>query len=291
LRTATGGLSRPMPDRAPLPAHVTMPLLDVVIRNSLDEDYQHVAAVRAAAGEAPGQRPMRWRAAVIIGIFALLLVVAVVQKQSEAGTDALAREALIHQMGTKSQELRDANRQVGELRDEIQSLNSSLARLTRSERSAAAANLSLGAIAGYAAVAGEGVKVTLDNAPGGAQDGVVRDEDLATLVDGLWAAGAEAISINGRRLTVTSGIRTAGSAILVHDRALRPPYVLLAIGDRNTLQSKFVETSSGENFLGLRSRFGFVFRMQNEKQLRLPAAHQPDVARATPYRPTQEVAP
>jgi uncharacterized protein YlxW (UPF0749 family) len=280
-----------MPERAPLPAHVTMPLLDVVIRNSLDQDYQHVAAVRAATGESADARPMRWRAAVVVGLFGLLLVIAAVQNQSEAGTEALAREALIHQTNAKSKELRDANRQIGDLRDEIQSESAELLRLTRAERSAAAANLKLAGLAGYAAVRGEGVKITLDNAPGGDQDGVVRDEDLATLVDGLWAAGAEAISINGRRLTVTSGIRTAGSAILVHDSALRPPYVVLAIGDSNTLQSRFVETSSGSAFLGLRSRFGFVFRMQNEKQLRLPAAHRPDVARATPVtprRPTQD---
>jgi uncharacterized protein YlxW (UPF0749 family) len=274
-----------MPERAPLPAHVTMPLLDVVIRNSLDQDYQHVAAVRAAAGEPAGARPMRWRAAVVVGLFGLLLVIAAVQNQSEAGTEALAREALIHQTQAKSNELRGANRQIGDLREEIQSGNSALARLTRAERSAAAANLKLAAVAGYAVVTGEGVKVTLDNAPGGAPEGVVHDEDLATLVDGLWAAGAEAISINGRRLTVTSGIRTAGSAILVHDSALRPPYVLQAIGDRNALQSRFVETSSGSSFLGLRSRFGFVFRMQNEKQLRLPAAPRPDVARARPVTP------
>jgi uncharacterized protein YlxW (UPF0749 family) len=271
-----------MPERAPLPAHVTMPLLDVVIRNSLDQDYQHVAAVRAATGETADARPMRWRAAVVVGVFGLMLVIAAVQTQSEAGTEALAREALIHQINARSAESREAKREIGELQDEIQSSNAALLRLTRAERAAAAANLKLAGIAGYAAVTGEGVRITLDNAPGGDQDGVVRDEDLATLVDGLWAAGAEAISINGRRLTVTSGIRTAGSAILVHDRALRPPYVVLAIGDRNTLQSRFVETSSGSTFLGLRSRFGFVFRMQNETQLRLPAAHRPDVARATP---------
>lgn len=270
-----------MPERAPLPAHVTMPLLDVIIRNSMDQDYQHVAAVRAASGQSSEARPMRWRAAIVVGVFGLLLVVAAVQTQSEAGTDALAREALIHQINAKRGEQRAANREMGDLRATIQSETARLARLTGSERSLAAANLKLAGIAGYAAVAGEGVRFTLDNAPGDDPDGVVRDEDLATVIDGLWASGAEAISINGRRLTVTSGIRTAGSAILVHDHALRPPYVVLAVGDSNTMQSRFVETSSGNTFLGLRARFGFDFRMENEKQLRLPAAHRPDVARAT----------
>lgn len=281
-----------MPERAPLPAHVTMPLLDVVIRNSLDVDYQHVAEVRKAAGEPASEGVRRWPAAGIVAVFGLLLVVAAVQTKASAGADALARDELVHQIGLKRDGLRDANREIGDLQDEITSLTTRQQSLTRTENSLAAHNDDVGAVAGYHAVHGGGVKASLDNSADGSADGVVRDEDLATLVDGLWAAGAEAISINGIRLTVTTGIRTAGSAILVHDRALRPPYVVLAVGDVNSLQSRFVETSSGVDFLGLRSRFGFVFSMNNQTNLRLPAAARPDLVRAKPAdAKTEEVAP
>ena len=283
-----------MPDRAPLPPHVTMPLLDVVIRNSLDQDYQHVAAVRAATGETREGGAMHWRAAVVVGLFGLLLVIAAVQTQASADSNALAREQLLQQIDNRRDDLRDAEREVGELRDEITMLTALQTRLVRSDRAAAAANLRLSGITGFAPVAGEGVRITLDDAPGGDNDGVVRDEDLALLVDGLWAAGAEAVAVNGQRLTATTGIRTAGSAIQVHDRALLPPYTVLAIGNRNTLQSRFVETSSGLGFLNLRSRFGFHFHMENDKTLRLPAAPRPDLVRATRAKPdpkTQEVTP
>ncbi|MDO7866792.1 DUF881 domain-containing protein [Nocardioides jiangxiensis] len=281
-----------MPDRAPLPPHVTMPLLDVVIRNSLDVDYQHVAEVRKAAGGSGAEGPRRWRSAAVVAVFGLLLVVAAVQTRASAGADALARDELVRQIDLKRDGLRDANRQIGDLQDQIASLTTRQQSLTHTENSLAARNDEVGALAGYHAVHGGGVKVTLDNAADGSSDGVVRDEDLATLVDGLWAAGAEAIAINGIRLTVTTGIRTAGSAILVHDRALRPPYVLQAVGNVNTLQSRFVETSSGIDFLGLRSRFGFVFAMNNQTNLRLPAAARPDLVRAKPVdAKTEEVAP
>ena len=39
-----------MPDSRTLPEHVTLPLLTLVTRNSLDEDYQHVADRKAEAG-------------------------------------------------------------------------------------------------------------------------------------------------------------------------------------------------------------------------------------------------
>lgn len=278
-----------MPDRSPLPPHVTMPLLDVVIRNSLDVDYQHVAETRRAAGE-PAAPASRWRSAAIVGLFGLLLVVAAVQTRAAADAEALAREELVQQIDAKSSALRSAQREIGELQDEIEVLTAQQRSLTRTERSVATRNDAVGALAGYTAVKGEGVRVTLDDSADGSADGVVRDEDLATLVDGLWGAGAEAIAVNGIRLTATSGIRTAGSAILIHDRSLRPPYEVLAVGDMNTLQSRFVETSSGVAFLGLRSRFGFVFSMDNDTNLRLPAAPRPDLVRAVPAPDsTQEV--
>lgn len=283
-----------MPDRSPLPPHVTMPLLDVVMRNSLDVDYQHVAAARRAAGE-PDAPVQRWRAAVIVGLFGLLLVVAAVQTRAAADADALAREELVQQIDAQSEELRGAQRQIGDLQDEIEALTARQRSLARTERSTATRNDAVGALAGYTAVKGEGVRIALDDSADGSSDGVVRDEDLATLVDGLWGAGAEAVAVNGIRLTGTSGIRNAGSAILIHDRSLRPPYEVLAIGDVNTLQSRFVETSSGVGFLGLRSRFGFVFSMDNDTNLRLPAAPRPDLVRAVPApvrsNSSQEVTP
>ena len=46
------------------------------------------------------------------------------------------------------------------------------------------------------------------------------DRDLQVIVNGLWAAGAEAIAVNGQRLTACSAIRSAGEAILVDFRPL-----------------------------------------------------------------------
>src|SRR5690625_1839434 len=80
------------------------------------------------------------------------------------------------------------------------------------------------------ALRGPGVVLTLeDSAPLPAAPGVtegavnrVTDADLQLAVNGLWAAGAEAIAVNGQRLTSTSAIRTAGPAVLVGVRACTP---------------------------------------------------------------------
>jgi uncharacterized protein YlxW (UPF0749 family) len=102
----------------------------------------------------------------------------------------------------------------------------------------------------------------------------VRDRDLRPLVDGLWNAGAEAIAINGQRLTARSPIRNSGVAIHVNFRPLSPPYVILAIGDRASLQADLMETTSGLTFRDTAAHFGFPWTMDNEDRLSLPAAPQ-----------------
>ena len=75
------------------------------------------------------------------------------------------------------------------------------------------------------------MRVVADDAPGAdSARNEVLDTDLQKLVNGLWEAGAEAISINGQRLTNLSTIRQAGGAITVNARSLRPP--VRRLGDR-----------------------------------------------------------
>ncbi len=98
------------------------------------------------------------------------------------------------------------------------------------------------------------------------------DTDLQQLVNGLWEAGAEAISLNGQRLTNLSTIRLAGEAITVNAHSLRRPYVVLAIGNKDTLPARFAETSSGQAWLDLQREVGLRLNITPVSSLRLPAA-------------------
>ena len=100
---------------------------------------------------------------------------------------------------------------------------------------------------------------------------LVRDEDLAKLVDGLWEAGAEAISINDQRLTALTAIRNVGLAIHVNGRGLRPPYTIKAIGNRDTLGSDLLNTTHGSEFFSLADQLGFRYSVQSSQDLVLPA--------------------
>jgi uncharacterized protein YlxW (UPF0749 family) len=93
--------------------------------------------------------------------------------------------------------------------------------------------------AGLIAVRGPGIRVTLTDSTrdlaGRSDDLLVHDFDLRDVVSLLWLAGAEAISVNGERVVLSTSVYCVGSTILVNDTRLGPPYTILAIGDPDRL--------------------------------------------------------
>ncbi len=104
--------------------------------------------------------------------------------------------------------------------------------------------------AGLVQLTGPGIAFRLEDADaaiGGAPaDGLVTARDVRILVQELWLAGAEAISINGERAVATTAILDIGNSILVNSAYLAPPYEVRAIGpadlyERITSAASFVE--------------------------------------------------
>ena len=278
-----------MPAREPLPEHVTTPLLTTLTQNSLDEDYQHAADERARRGG--GKPPSRGVAVVVVALFGLLIVTAAVQNSRNAATSERGRAELVEQVNGRRAEVASRERSISRMRAENTRLASALDELAADERSASNRTDELGAGTGFRPVQGEGVRIRVDDSPDGSKDGRVRDEDLAVLVDGLWGAGAEAISINGQRLTNVSPIRNVGEAIHIKTVPLRAPYTVLAVGDTNTLQARFGDSISGVAWASLVNSFGFEFSMANADSLELPGTLTPTLrsAEQAPEGPDKEV--
>ena len=192
----------PTEERADLPARVTMPLLTLITQQSLDEDYRQ-AAERRRAGLAGPRAGRPWvTVAVIVAVFGMLVSTAAVQTSRNADVDDAGRATLIR--GIENQRDRVARQQdrIARLRSRNSSAGDRLTSLTASGEAVEARLGRLQVATGFVAVEGEGVRVTVDDADTGDTNGIVRDNDLALLVNGLWSAGAEAISVNGQRLTV-----------------------------------------------------------------------------------------
>ena len=95
--------------------------------------------------------------------------------------------------------------------------------------------------AGLTEVSGEGVTVTMnDSSSKGSGDMnayLVHAEDLLSVVNELYAAGAKAVSINGQRMVGGSAISCAGSIVMVNGVRVAAPFEIKAVGDPAVLDS------------------------------------------------------
>lgn len=248
-------------------------LLTQIMTTTLDEDYQVVAERRAASGRSPTHGKVRIALLVTLLAFGGMVGISAVETARNAPVVQSERADLIRQIHLGESRLNLMHAELTAVQDDVTALQGSLTTAAGREKSLAARATTLGALTGAAPVTGPGIQVTVDNAPGSSASqggGIVLDTDLQTLANALWQSGAEAVAINGQRLTSLTAIRTAGRAITVDFRSLTPPYVVDAIGNPNTLAARLLETPGGQAWESLHANLGMRFDVVSASTLTLP---------------------
>jgi uncharacterized protein YlxW (UPF0749 family) len=267
-------IARPPFGRRPADRHTpsSWDLLEQVSATSLDEDYGKVAAQRGERGVGPRRRPQVLGAVALVAL-GLLIAITALQTRSAGPVDAQERSALARQIHDREADISRIASRSDQLESEVEGLQGTAEQIgSRGEElldSLDDARLVSGAVAAE----GPGVRIVADDEVDGSASsgGTILDVDLQVLVNGLWQAGAEAVSINGNRLGSLSAIRTAGRAITVNYNSLTPPYVVTAIGDPDTLEATFADTPGGQAWFDLETNYGIQFEMDTVDELTLPA--------------------
>lgn len=268
-----------------------MSLLNNVIDHAVDDGYAEASARRAAEG---GGLPRTVRAK--LGLAAgLVLAAAVVtlgaaEARVSAPVVAKERQDLINRIDSETSAADRLEQDVEGLRTEVGERQ----RKALDQHGGDQAEL-VALLSGATPVHGPGVKLVVDDAKGSdtggggpressgfSDTGRVRDRDMQRVVNGLWESGAEAVSINGQRMTALSAIRAAGDAILVDNKPLVPPYTILAVGDGQRLSTTFQDSADGQYLHALQENFGIRTSISAEGDVRLPAAPSLIVRTAVP---------
>jgi uncharacterized protein YlxW (UPF0749 family) len=266
----------PDPDGAPGKRTFTPDFLTELFRNPLDPGYADAAARKAVEGDRTGVSKWTTRGVSALTLTALgfLLVVAYQQTVADEPSRTKARAALIEQVQNRRDETVRLQGQADKLGDDVSALRE------KELGGAAVAQLrDLEAATGLASVRGAGAKIMLGDGPTpvnpvtGERNLVarVKDTDLQLATNALWSQGAEAISINGQRLTATTTIRQAGEAILVDQQPVSTPYEVLAIGP-DDLAGEFRDGYAGRFFKQLVGKYGMSFDAIGVKDVTLEAA-------------------
>ncbi|MFJ5231494.1 DUF881 domain-containing protein [Kitasatospora sp. NPDC088391] len=262
----------------------SMSLLTTVMDHSLDDGYAEAARARGAEGSSRLPATARGRLVLAVGLALAAAVVTVGAVNTQAAAPVLAKErdALVSRVNDANKAADALQRQVEQDRDRVEQAQ---AQALASGDDGGVAELA--ARTGTGEITGPGVKLVIDDASGtGAggnvsdprnaesfgNSGRVKDHDLQYAVNGLWLAGAEAVSVNGQRLTALSAIRAAGDAILVDNRPLVPPYTVLAIGDGPRLAQSFQDNEGGRYLKIIQDSYGIRSTVTAQKSLTLPAA-------------------
>lgn len=261
----------------------SMTLLTSMLERPLDPGYAAAAARRQRSGgerARPVGTPIVALVAIAIGV---LVTMAALRASGTDTAGARARADLVARVEAKRTATERLADQVSALQAEVSALESQAA---GSGGPAAARAAALAVPAGAVAVSGPGLTITLDDAPGqdpggagadpradaATDEGRVHARDLQLVVNDLWRAGAEAVAINGQRLTATSAIRFAGAAILVDYRPLERPYVLTALGAPKGFPATFADGPGGSYLATLRSTFDIRVDVISSPALTVPAS-------------------
>jgi uncharacterized protein YlxW (UPF0749 family) len=263
------------------PRITTQQLVDLVL-DPRDPGYEAAAARRG------GTSPRHWYDDPLVAIGALVvgfvLAIAWVHTHRSAPEQAAVHDKLVAQVRTAEGTVAELAHREGALTSEVDRV-----------RNAALANSGTlvqtlerdQVLAGVTAVHGPGVEVTLAEPTVSAppSDGagrpsrgptttahILMDRDVRSVVNQLWSDGAEAIAVNGIRLTPTSAIRFAGDAVLVDFQPISSPYKIDAIGNSDRLITGFASSAVADKYQTLANVRGIGFTFTQAQSLSLPGS-------------------
>jgi uncharacterized protein YlxW (UPF0749 family) len=176
-------------------------------------------------------------------VFALSGALFVASATNSEGTDLRPGRTtdLAGLVRSESQHVSELENRAAQLSEEVESLSRAVedAEVRRAQSEAR----TMRAPAGFTEVTGEGISVTLADAPREVREEseeninllIVHQQDIQAVVNTMWQAGAEAITIQGQRIISTTGIKCAGNSVELQGIPYPQPYEIKAVGDPDVL--------------------------------------------------------
>ncbi|HEY3586679.1 MAG TPA: DUF881 domain-containing protein [Myxococcaceae bacterium] len=166
---------------------------------------------------------------------------------------------------------------IAALRGQIDALESAAAQRSAGTQALQTQVSDLRAHAGLVALHGPGVEVDIaDGVPGPGTGGpagyLVNFQDVQDVVNLLFAQGAEAVAVSGRRinpLTAFSG--ASGEVVIDQGPPLSSPIRILAVGDRNRMVAAMDDPSALPDIRARQVQFDLHVTVTGSPDLSLPA--------------------
>ncbi len=235
-------------------------LLEQIAETALDDDY-YVVRAGSYADSREFNTPLT---GLVLAAFALLVVIAAVQTRNDRPATERERDTLISDVAARKKVQASREATAERLRKEVADLSASVGQFDPAYQNVRIET-------GDLAVTGSGIRIVAGDSTQRNTDGVITDNDLQILVNGLWYAGAEAVAINGQRVGTLTGIHFANGAINVNFTDIAPPYTVVAIGPSDTLLQRFENNAAGHYWASRQKDASVQFGMTPSSDLSVPA--------------------
>ncbi|MFD0683902.1 DUF881 domain-containing protein [Actinomadura fibrosa] len=168
-----------------------------------------------------------------------------------------------------------------ELRREVDELSRDAGRHDQRVEQARREAAGLAGPAGFTAVTGRAVRVSLDDAPlpgsGDLPHGVRPDDlvvhqgDVQAVVNALWAGGARAMQIMDQRVISTSAVRCVGNTLILQGVVYSPPFRITAAGDPERLRAALDASPEIATYRKYVRAYGLGYGVRTLERATLPA--------------------
>ena len=168
-------------------------------------------------------------------------------------------------------------RQIAALRSQIDALESEAATKSAATQALQQQVQDLRAHAGLVAMRGPGVDVELRNGVAGPNAGgqtgyLINFQDVQDVVNLLFARGAEAIAVSGRRITPLSSFSgSQGQVVIDQGPPLSSPVTISAIGDRNAMVEALADQSALPDVRARQVQFQIQLVFRGSPDISVPA--------------------
>lgn len=270
----------------------SMTLITSMLERPLDPGYQAAADERTRSGLPASTGGRTWLVVLAMVVVGLLVGTAAVELRGRESSRAETRRELITRIEERQHAVDGQISQVRSLQREVDAAAAALEPRLPGDGAVTVERLRMDV--GAIAVTGPGLRIVVDDAPdtegadgsdprnSQSSDGRVQSRDIQIVVNALWAAGAEAVAVNGQRLTSRTAIRFAGDAILVNFRPLTRPYTVEAVGDTEAMRARFAAGPGGAYLAGLQQNFGIAATIEPADSLTLPSVASTTLREARP---------
>lgn len=235
----------------------------------------------AGRGSGRGSRRPVWR--ILVPVIALAAgVLFATSAETAQGTDLRAgrRVELTQLIAAQEKAAAESKKQAVSLQNQVDELEKTAAGKDSRVGAARTEGERLETQVGLRPLRGTGLTVSLNDAPrrpdgslppnARPDDVIVHQQDVQSVVNALWAGGADGLAVMGQRLITTGAVRCVGNTLLLYGRTYSPPFRVTAVGDPTRLRTALDSEPGVRLYRQAVDYFGLGYEVKDERDVTLP---------------------